>query len=296
MRTCLIVLLVAASACLAQSPLVVNSTAEALVRSAYQHEFALRIPHPAFYDNSSSTCANYPAYVSTAYLPAGSGAKLYTIYLAADGSVIRSSISDVYVRPAGAVHVLTLLIRYPETVSDNGLAFWEDAQKQINHEYQTFAVSRGLDRPIVVFDNTNVPVERGEIQNPHDPASVRAAAIRKGKKPSDYQIVTVIDLNPIDLSGGLSRLREHSIYVGNYSHWNKPLDASQWRAVAQTAYYHEMAHHFGWPGTHDWAPKCGGGQADYAPFIVPPVLFGWEDLQGDGGPEILSKTPYGRGR
>lgn len=35
-------------------------------------------------------------------------------------------------------------------------------------------------------------------------------------------------------------------------------------------------------------------QAAYGPFIAPPVLFGWEDVDGDRVPEILDSTPYGR--
>jgi hypothetical protein len=61
--------------------------------------------------------------------------------------------------------------------------------------------------------------------------------------------------------------------------------------VASTAYHHEIAHHWGWPSTHDWAGSCGGSKQEYAPFIAPPVLFGWEDLDGDHVPEILNKNP-----
>jgi hypothetical protein len=32
------------------------------------------------------------------------------------------------------------------------------------------------------------------------------------------------------------------------------------------------------------------------PFITSPILFGWEDVDGDGVPEILDDTPYGRAR
>ena len=34
----------------------------------------------------------------------------------------------------------------------------------------------------------------------------------------------------------------------------------------------------------------------FEPFISAPILFGWEDVDGDGIPEILDDTPYGRGR
>jgi hypothetical protein len=100
-----------------------------------------------------------------------------------------------------------------------------------------------------------------------------------------------IDINPQKSAGGLSMLSERSVYVGNYSFWKAPLSAQQWKMIASTAYHHEMAHYWGWPGTHDWAGSCGGKKPEYAPFIAPPVLFGWEDLHGDHVPEILRETP-----
>ena len=42
--------------------------------------------------------------------------------------------------------------------------------------------------------------------------------------------------------------------------------------------------------------KLRARRREYEPFIIPPVLFGWEDLDGDRVPEISSKTPYGRAR
>ena len=42
------------------------------------------------------------------------------------------------------------------------------------------------------------------------------------------------------------------------------------------------------PGTHDWTLGCEPERTeDWRPFIVPPMLFGWEDLRGDHTPEIL---------
>jgi hypothetical protein len=104
-----------------------------------------------------------------------------------------------------------------------------------------------------------------------------------------------IDINPQESVGGFALAEERSVYVGNYSSWKTALGAPQWKMIARTAYHHEVAHHWGWPATHDWAASCGG-KPDYAPFIAPPILFGWEDLDGDHVPEILSKTPDGRPR
>jgi hypothetical protein len=43
---------------------------------------------------------------------------------------------------------------------------------------------------------------------------------------------------------------------------------------ARASYHHEMAHHWGWPATHDWA-ACDAANASSSPFFVPPVLLGW---------------------
>jgi hypothetical protein len=214
------------------------------------------------------------------------------MYMSRDGAaVIRKTEAAVFLPPAGTIRALVVLVRYPETVATDALALWEDAQKQIHEDHAAFAKSRGYGAPIVVFDNTNVVIDRAQLENPHDPASIRAAAERRGIPTADYQIVMANDINPEESAGGLSLLPERSVYVGNYSFWKTPLGAEQWQMVARTAYHHEVSHHWGWPGSHDWAMGCGRNTPDYAPFIAPPILFGWEDLDGDHMPEILSKTP-----
>jgi hypothetical protein len=148
-----------------------------------------------------------------------------------------------------------------------------------------------------VFDNTNVRVSPEEIGDPHKPADVRAAAARKGTSPDGFQFVVVIDLDPGKSAGGLATPPNGDVYVGNYSRWKAPLTARDWNNVARTAYHHEIAHHWGW--LHDWTPTCGDvtpAILGFDPFIAPPPLFGWEDVDGDGVPEILDSTPYGRSR
>ena len=81
--------------------------------------------------------------------------------------------------------------------------------------------------------------------------------------------------------------------MGNYSRWSRPLTTAEWVNVANAVYHHEVAHHWGWPGSHDWAPSCGRQPANRL-SIVPAILFGWEDVDGDRVPEILDATPYGR--
>jgi hypothetical protein len=124
------------------------------------------------------------------------------------------------------------------------------------------------------------------------------AAMQRGYLTTDYQIVISIDIDPATSVGGFSFEAEglRFIYVGNYFRWTTPLSTYDWRNVARTAYHHEMAHQWGWPATHDWAATCGLNSLGFEPFAVPPILFGWEDVDGDGTPEILDETPYGRSR
>ncbi|HTS31314.1 MAG TPA: hypothetical protein VMH81_35820 [Bryobacteraceae bacterium] len=274
-----------------------TASIQAAVRAAYLRQFGEAIEHPAIYENPAPVdCRGnrHPPVTTTAYLRRGAATELLTMYLSEDGLVQHTERSEPPMVPAGTIRVLAILVRYPETVSADALAEWQDAQKGINEEHAAFARNRGYKAPIVVFDNTNILMDPREIDDPHSPASVRAAARRRGISTDDYQIHMLIDINPNQSAGGLSLYAEKSIYVGNYGPWKTPLDAARWKRVAATAYHHEMAHHWGWPGTHDWVVACGGKPPEFAPFIVPPVLFGWEDLQGHHEPEILSATPYGR--
>jgi hypothetical protein len=269
---------------------------EAAVKAAYQREFGLMIEHPAIYNNpQAKNCRGEGHLTTTAYLRTGAITTLLSMYMSRDATTVtHKSRSDVLLAPAGTIRVLVVLVRYPETVTADTLALWEDAQQRINGHHAAFAQSRGYGAPIVIFDNTNILLDSAQVDDPRSPASVRAAAERHGVSTANYQIVMAIDINPRESAGGFSS--ERFVYVGNYSSWKTPLGAQQWMMVARTAYHHEVAHHWGWPGTHDWSGSCGGDIPEYAPFIVPPVLFGWEDLRGDHVPEILSEAPYSRRR
>ncbi|MBS1854801.1 MAG: hypothetical protein JST11_05515 [Acidobacteria bacterium] len=294
-----VALLISSSALFGQVPSLPQQPPDSIlaaVKAAYQREFGETIEHPAVYNNPRALdCRGEGHLTTTAYLKAGLTTTLLSMYMSRDGvSVIRKDRSQVLLAPAGTIRVLVVLVRYPETVTADALGFWEDAQKQINEDHMAFAKSRGYKAPVVTFDNTNIVIDPDQIDNPHSPASVRMAAEHHGLTSANYQIVMVIDINPRESAGGLSINSEKSVYVGNYSHWKTPLGAREWKMIARTAYHHEVAHHWGWPATHDWAGACGGGSPEYAPFIAPPILFGWEDLQGKQVPEILSETPYGR--
>jgi hypothetical protein len=268
---------------------------EAAVKAAYQREFGRTVDHPAIYNNpQANNCRGEGHLTTTAYLRTGTTTTVFSMYMSRDAATVtRKTQSVVPLVPAGTIRVLVLLLRYPQTVAANALTLWESAQKGINEDHAVFAKSRGYNAPIVVFDNTNILMDPARVANPRRPNSVRMAAEREGVSIANYQIVMAIDINPQESVGGYSVPEERAVYVGNYSSWKTLLGAPEWKMIARTAYHHEIAHHWGLASTHDWAGSCSGSKQDYAPFIAPPVLFGWEDLDGDHVPEILSTTPYG---
>jgi hypothetical protein len=283
-----------ASSALHGPPAHPPDSVESAVSGAYAREFGETVRRPAIYNDPSGDGCSEPRLTTTAYLPASptSGRLLY-LSTSPDGLVVtqRSKVESV-VLPAGTFRVLVVIARHPATVDDSSLQNWESAQATINHDHAAFAASRGLKQPIVAFDNTNVLVDVGDIADPRSPASVRAAVERSGLPTAPYRFVVSVNLDPTRAEGGFAGAGGF-VYMGNYGRWSYSLSAAEWVNVANAVYHHEVAHHWGWPGSHDWARQCRG-QAVYLPFIVPPILFGWEDVDGDGIPEILDATPYGR--
>jgi hypothetical protein len=218
------------------------------------------------------------------------------LYMTPDGGTVtrRAQVRSV-VAPVGRFRVLTVIVRHSDTIGTGGLRLWERAQQKINQDHASFASSRGLARPIVSFDNTNVFVAPSAIAEPRRLSSVRETVERNGGTTRGYQFIASINLDPARSEGGFSHIGDRFVYMGNYSKWARPLTAAQWINLANAVYHHEVAHHWGWAASHDWVAHCRG-QATYEPFIVPPILFGWEDVDGDRVPEILDTTPYGRSR
>lgn len=267
---------------------------ESAVTGAYAREFNEMIARPAIYYDPSSGGCNAPHLTTTAYFRTSptSGRLLY-LFTTPDGRVVtRKSGVEPVVLPAGTFRVLVVIVRHPATVGDSSLRDWEAAQAKINHDHASLAVARGFPQPIVSFDNTNVLVDLGDIVDARSLESVRAAIERSGLQTAPYQFIVSINLDPTRTEGGFARTGGF-VYMGNYGRWSRALSAAEWVNVANAVYHHEVAHHWGWPGSHDWAPGCHG-RATHEPFIVPPILFGWEDVDGDGIPEILDATPYGR--
>src|SRR5687767_10372943 len=270
----------------------VDGVADA-VRDAYMREFGARIERPALHIDPSGGGCGAPYLTTTAYLrDSATSARVLHLFATPDGrTVIRKSRLSSVVIPAGTFRVLTVITRHPETVDDSTLGNWEAAQAKINRDHARFAAARGFPRPIISFENTSVLAHVGEIANPRSPAAVAEAIERRGFVAASYRFVVSINLDPAQPQGGFAGAAGF-VYMGNYGRWSRPLTPEQWLNVAGAVYHHEVGHHWGWPGSHDWAPTCNRRSVD-PPFIVPATLFGWEDVDGDGVPEILDATPYG---
>jgi hypothetical protein len=266
------------------------SPAEIAAR-AYWREFSEAIPRPAIYTAAAGGRCEQAQVVTTAYLRTSpTTARLLYLSLDEDGAVRRRITTPAAQVPAGTFRVLAVVVEHSETAPRSDIAKWEAAQDMINRDHASFASSRGLARPIVVLDNTTLTVAAGEIADPRNVRDVRHALQRKRMATDSFQFIVVVNIDPLRSEGGFAGLADGFVYMGNYSRWRQPLTAAEWINVANAVYHHEVSHHWGWD--HGWVRQCGSDSP--APFIAPPILFGWEDVDGDRIPEILDDTPYGR--
>jgi hypothetical protein len=262
------------------------------VSEAFDRSFGEEIVRPAIVH--ASGCS--PMHVtSTAYLgPFGrdSDSTLLTLYMSGDGSSVTKKVYSYVLAPSGLFRVLVVVVRYPGTVGDDAIGLLESAERQINEDHASFARARGHSSPIVTFTNTNVLVDPSTVADPRTLAGVTAAVTRSGSSTTGYDFVVSINIDPGQSEGGFATPGSVPgfIYMGNFGQWRTRLTASEFVSVAGAVYHHEVVHHWGWPGTHDW--DCNG-RYEFN-FRVPPVLLGWEDVAGDSVPEILDATPYGR--
>ncbi|HEX6251493.1 MAG TPA: hypothetical protein VFZ56_08680 [Gemmatimonadaceae bacterium] len=284
-----------------QQPLVPSISAA--VSTSYQREFQESVPRPAIFDQDPRAgCTGAGHLMTTAYLPTGNPGerRLLEMYLSRDGTSLVTAREGglkhsrvLRIIPAGTFNVLTVLVTYPETTDDASLALLSQAQAGINAQHELFATSRGYASPIVVFSFANVLLPPGEISDPRALSSVRAALADNGLSTVGYDFVVVLNPDPDRPEGGFAAFgtaAPYFVYMGNYGLWKSPLSAAAFVNVAAAAYHHEIGHHWGW--RHDWT-ECGD-PTTWAPFITAPILFGWEDTDGDRTPEILDTTPYGR--
>ena len=225
--------------------------------------------------------------------------RVRALYTSRDGAQVERQFDGAFLTPAGVFRVLVAVLTWPDTVVEADRGLWEAAQASINADHAAFSAARGFS-PVVRFDSTNVFLPGQDVANPRDRQSVIAALAARGIDVSSYDILMSVHIEPSVGAGGVAfpnaSVKPAFLAIGNFSSFRAPLTPDAYRSIASAAYHHEVAHHWGWPGTHDWTPSCGGITPSYRPLITEPKLFGWEDLDGDRVPEILDSTPYGRSR
>lgn len=182
-----------------------------------------------------------------------------------------------------------VIVKYKALDIENNIIFWEEAQQKINDEHRAYAISQGYAAPIVQFQNTNILVDSGAIKEPRL-ENIKWEVNKQGVDIKDYDIVALVDLNAAEPNGGFgvfqSRFVKIGWFYGNIKNQTDELDRDKMKGVANAVYHHEIGHVWGWE--HEWSDM---DNTDF--FITEPVLFGWEDMDGDGVPEILDKNPYG---
>lgn len=214
---------------------------------------------------------------------------IYRLYIDASGNPTSNVYRNI-LPPQGIQNVLCVIVDYPSLAFHEQLDRWEAAQQNINDEHAAYAMAQGFDAPIVQFSNTNVFIEPGVIGE-NTFASLRAAVRAKGITVEDFDILMLMDLDVENPSGGWAdyknRLLEMGWFYGNQPEPVYELNEETIEGIAFACYHHEIGHIWGWE--HEWSDPYD----DTGFFITYPILFGWEDMDDDGVPEILDENPYG---
>lgn len=293
------------------------------VVESYEREFDLQIPYPAtgtnpFANAFSENCTTNYTYndklgvemgdlkegitdhwTTTAYLPADlpEQRNLYVMYLSTTGKSLKTTYENrtkdhslVKSIPAGNLKVLTVLVTHADTTDTNTITYLENAQSTINQQHSDYAAAQGW-QPIVEFTFTNQTISHAGLNISIDTTATDAIAKlqQKGINSSDYDYLILLNIDPSKVEGGMAWVNysyPFYVYIGNYSNWTTALSQANLLTISDTAYHHEIGHHWGWQ--HDWSP-CSND----TPFITLPELFGWTDTDGDNIPEIIDPTPYG---
>ncbi len=281
------------------SGLTANSSATAqfddmglVFSEAFEQQFGTDIPNPAVVRSGWKPEQLRHEWVSTAYLDS----KQYRLFWWSDGSVTTDVGDPIHQLPKGDSQVIVVAVDHGNTniaqVLDD---LWPTAQAEIDMSHASFAAARGYAEPVVRFTHTNILALRSEIGDPRDRNSVVAFLAGKGYSEQDFDIVVSMDLDAESTSGGFTDLNDF-VYMGCFFCTGggfQSLSASDLTLVANAIYHHEFGHIWGW--NHDWTDCTPISNVDLCQgFMTAPTLWGWEDTDGDGVPEILDSTPYGR--
>jgi hypothetical protein len=215
-------------------------------------------------------------------------------------------------RPEGALTLLAVFIDYGNlgVTGAEVLAAFDAATRRLNEIYAGYPRDPISALPILQMETRGVVIRPPEARDDVflSPPAIRALT---GLDPAGYQLVAIVDLDAADtarhayvtrpdfdtfgLASGCCPCADPGVDI-----WVGIDDPSQlWgddSRLLTTLLAHEVFHHFGYPGTHDW-PCTDGPQVDATDCCgsseIPALFLGWIDTDGDGIPELLDPTPYG---
>ena len=256
---------------------------ESVLVAAFASEFGLEIPKSNYFRTQTLSIWTSVAYVDMTR---------YRLYVLADGTIESDAVS-IKTRPSGEMRAAVILVDYATTNFGEVLnSIWLPILESINAEHAAYAVTMGFGAPLVQFSNTVFLVPPSAITDPASRDDVIAYVETQGFMRSDFDMFLSIDLQPGVPRGGFAFMGGEFAHMGCFfgggCQTGSPinLDATILQQVAFAMYQHEVGHLWGWE--HGWS------ECSCRPFITVPALFGWTDVDGDGVPEIIDPTPYGR--
>ena len=205
-------------------------------------------------------------------------------------------------RPSGRYRMLVVFVDYGNTgiTKEQAQLALLKAQAVNNNLNTLYSRAHGLTTPILQVELTGVfispPPHPGELLTVND---IKA---KTSYDRSQFDLIAQLDLDKnntygkprglVGLStGGCWQVAHDAIdlWVPSQNLYEGALDYD----LQYTLLAHEFLHSMGW--IHDWACEktiLFGGFA-MCDWGHPPILLGWDDLDGDGIPEIVDSTPYG---
>jgi hypothetical protein len=214
--------------------------------------------------------------------------------------------------PSGRHHILVVFVDYGNTGITKTVAIQalRAATTATNGRYSDYAKRHNLKVPIMQLDVQGVyispPPTRGQL------ITLEQIKQLANCDPSEFDLLAQVDLDTehhfrdaqkstsYDGAGGIAFKGCDGDGTKQVNMWVEVLDAQRLGITVQGSLLdHELAHVFGWD--HHWPTGDGStresqawNRSDLNNYVLPTLLFGWQDTDGDGIPEILDSTPYGQ--
>ena len=277
----------------------------------YQEKFNLKLTAPAI-SRDDSTDPSKSEWISLAYI----GDTLYEIFLHDDGTVIAKTVSlnnpsdGSLCRPAGDYRMLVVFVDYGNLgiTREDAFAALKQAQDKQNGLNAQYSKDLGLTTPILQVETTaafiSLPPQPGKMLTRDEIKS------RTGFDPKDFDLTAEVDLDQANTFGTAAGDVGQALGGCKQGAGTDPIDiwivsqagASLYYDLNYTLLDHELFHDMGWAHYYpcrqnifdDYNGDYGNSATfDVCDFAHAPLLFGWEDLNGNGIPEILDPAPYG---